>query len=92
MKEFNVTTSDCTPRDFELIFGPLSGHEELIIIDEEATWEQVWTLCGRFKSLSQARKQTNELGLISSGFHEHKTKKRWITVYIPLQQEEDEHV
>lgn len=66
-KDFFFVKRSITDSDKELFFGPLTGNEEFIVMEDNWTMAHILVQVGLFSSLSQARKQKEDVP-IPSGF------------------------
>lgn len=60
--EFNFISSNVTEEDKELFFGPLTGEEEFIVMEDNWSLPHVLHAAGIFPSVVQARKNQRALG------------------------------
>jgi len=82
--EFHFISSNVTEEDKELFFGPLTGEEEFMVMEDNWKMPHILHAAGIFPSVVQARKNQRALGIsdfIPDGFTElvrgkNKNRKR----------------
>lgn len=67
----------------DALFGPISGHETVVLMEPHWVWEDIWVRVGLFKSKTEARKNMSNryIGEIR-GFHHVIKKKQAIDVAV----------